>query len=69
MCNYPSAAQEQPFTVGLFCITETVKFNLFHHSQWLGALKRKKSGAMGTCPVCPLVKTALLAVNVCNESV
>ena len=21
ICNYPSAAQEQPFTVGLFCIT------------------------------------------------
>ena len=25
ICNYPSAAQEQPFTVGLFCITKTVK--------------------------------------------
>jgi len=24
ICNYPSAAQEQPFTVGLFCITKTV---------------------------------------------
>jgi len=25
ICNYPSAAQEQPFTEGLFCITKTVK--------------------------------------------
>ena len=34
--------------------------NLFHHSQ-LGPLKKKiKSGAQGTCPVCPLVKTALI---------
>jgi len=32
---------------------------LFYHSQ-LGPLKkRKKSGALGTCPVCLLVKTAL----------
>jgi len=32
---------------------------LFHHSQ-LGPLKKKKNpGALGTCPVCPLVKTAL----------
>ena len=32
---------------------------LFHHSQ-LGALKKKKNpGALGTCPVCPLIKTAL----------
>jgi len=27
ICNYPSAAQEQPFTVGLFCITKTVKLS------------------------------------------
>jgi len=34
---------------------------LVHHSQ-LGALqKEKKSGCLGTCPVCPLVKTALLS--------
>jgi len=79
ICNYPSAAQELPFTVGLFCITKTDKLtrcallvfvrscsninnkiisfkNLFHHRQ-LGA-PHKKSGALGTCPVCPLVKTA-----------
>ena len=42
---------------------------LFHHSQ-LGALQKEKKsgalqkekknqGALGTCPVCPLVKTAL----------
>jgi len=32
---------------------------IFHHSQ-LGLLKKKKNpGALGTCPVCPLVKTAL----------
>jgi len=27
ICNYPSAAQEQPFIVGLFCITKTVKLS------------------------------------------
>ena len=27
ICNYPSAAQEQPFTVGLFFIIKTVKLN------------------------------------------
>ena len=27
ICNYPSAAQEQPFTAGLYCITKTVKFS------------------------------------------
>ena len=33
--------------------------NLFHHSQ-LGAPRQEKNpGALGTCPVCPLVKTAL----------
>ena len=32
---------------------------LFHHSQ-LGALQKEKHpGALGTCPVCPFVKTAL----------
>jgi len=32
---------------------------IFHHSQ-LGPLKKKKNPeALGTCPVCPLVKTAL----------
>jgi len=31
--------------------------NLFHHSQ-LGA-PQKNPGALGMCPVCPLVKTAL----------
>jgi len=30
---------------------------IFHHSQ-LGALK-KSPGALGTCPVCPLVTTTL----------
>ena len=25
ICNYPSAAQEQPFTVSLFCITKTAR--------------------------------------------
>jgi len=29
ICNYPSAAQEQPFTVGLFCITKTVKLTRY----------------------------------------
>jgi len=28
ICNYPCAAQEQTFTVGLFCITKTVKLSL-----------------------------------------
>jgi len=29
ICNYPSAAQEQPFTVGLFFITKTVKLTRY----------------------------------------
>ena len=29
ICNYPSAAQEQPFTVDLFCITKTVKLTRY----------------------------------------
>jgi len=32
---------------------------LFHHSQLGASQKEKKSGALGTCPVCPLVKMAL----------
>jgi len=33
--------------------------NLFHHSQLGVPQKEKNPGALGTCPVCPLVKTAL----------
>ena len=33
--------------------------NWFHHSLLGAPQKEKKSGALGTCPVCPLVKTAL----------
>jgi len=32
---------------------------LFHHSQLGAPQKEKIPGALGTCPVCPLVKTAL----------
>ena len=32
---------------------------LFNHSQLGASQKEKKSEGMGTCPVCPLVKTAL----------
>jgi len=32
---------------------------LFHHSQLGPRQKEEKSGAVVTCPVCPLVKTAL----------
>ena len=33
---------------------------LFHHSQLGAPQKQKKNpGALGTCPMCPLVKTAL----------
>ena len=34
-----------------------------HHS-WESLKKKKNPGALGTCPVCPLVKTALQRVNV-----
>ena len=33
--------------------------NLFHRSQLRAPRKEKNPGALGTCPVCPLVKTAL----------
>jgi len=33
--------------------------NLFHHSQLGAPQEEKNPGALGTCPVCPLVKTAL----------
>jgi len=36
---------------------------LFHHSQLGAPQKEKKSGALGTCPVCPLVKTALSYIS------
>ena len=87
ICNYPSPAQEQPFTVGLFCITKTVKFTryallvfvrscssinnkiislkIFVSPQPVGGpSKRKKIRALGTYPVCPLVKTALHVVRI-----
>ena len=32
---------------------------LFHHSQLRAPQKEKNPGALGTCPVCPLVNTAL----------
>ena len=65
----------QPFTISLFCITKTVNRktvslmatirslvlkNLFHHSQLGAPQKEKIPGALGTCPVCPLVKTAVV---------
>ena len=80
ICNYPSAAQEQPctFTVGLFSITKTVKLTRYAllvfvrscssinnkiislKKIYWGPLKKKKNpGALGTCPMCPLVKTDL----------
>ena len=34
--------------------------HLFYHSQLGAPQKEKKSVALGTCPVCPLVKTALV---------
>jgi len=34
--------------------------NLFHHSQLEAPQGEKNPGALGTCPVCPLVKTALM---------
>jgi len=37
---------------------------LFHHSQLGAPQKEKNLGALGTCPVCPLVKTALLLVAI-----
>jgi len=49
ICNYPSAVQEQPFTVGLFISPQPV-----------GGPPKKNSGALGTCPAFPLVNTALL---------
>ena len=33
---------------------------LFHHSQLGAPQKEKNPGALGTCPMCPLVKTALI---------
>ena len=72
ICNYPSAAQEQPFTAGLFCMlvfvrscssinNKIISLKKFILPQPVeGPTKRKKNpGALGTCPVCPLVKTAL----------
>ena len=35
----------------------------FHHSHLGAPQKEKKSGALGTCRVCPLVKTALIIGN------
>jgi len=67
VCNYPSAAQEQPFTVGQFRITKTVnryQFKKIISPQTVGGpSKRKNPGALGTCPVCPLVKTALDSIR------
>ena len=72
-CSYPSAAQEQPMynsmQVDQICTTSactsinnktiTLKKNYFTTASW-GPLKKKQNpGASGTCPVCPLVKTAL----------
>jgi len=90
ICTYPSAAQEQPFTVGLFYITITVKLSyallvfvrscssinnkiinfkkLFHYSQLGAPQKEKNPGALGTCPVCPLVKMALF-IAMCTITV
>jgi len=42
---------------------------LFHHSQLGAPRKEKKSGALGTCPVCPLVKTALSYMQSSQQSV
>jgi len=36
-----------------------IKLYLIHHSQLGAPQKEKKFGGPGTCPVCPLVKTAL----------
>jgi len=47
-------------TVDLCNGNEIISFKQFISPQPVGGpSKRKKSGALGTCPVCPLVKTAL----------
>ena len=40
--------------------------NLFHHSQLGARQKEKNTGALCTCPVCPLVKTAVRAAAGCG---
>jgi len=42
--------------------------NLFHHSQLGAPQKEENPGALGTCPVCLLVKTALSWRLVCVDS-
>jgi len=65
ICNYPSAAQEQPFTVGLFLLVfvrsctginhKIISFkNLFHHSKLRAPQEEKKSGGPGHVPSVPI---------------